>query len=101
MISSSRPGTMPMHLQGKWNNSLDPPWAADYHMNINEQMLYWPAEVTHLSECHQPLFDFMESLVEPGKIAARQFFNTSGWIVNTMNNAFGYKIGRASCRERV
>jgi len=90
MISSSRPGTMPMHLQGKWNNSLDPPWAADYHMNINEQMLYWPAEVTHLSECHQPLFDFMESLVEPGKIAARQFFNTSGWIVNTMNNAFGY-----------
>lgn len=90
MISSSRPGTMPMHLQGKWNHSLDPPWAADYHMNINEQMLYWPAEVTNLAECHKPLIDYTESLVEPGKIAAREFFNASGWIVNTMNNAFGY-----------
>jgi alpha-L-fucosidase 2 len=90
MISSSRPGTLPMHLQGKWNNSTDPPWAADYHTNINLQMLYWPAEVTNLSECHIPLFDYMEKLVEPGQLAAREFFGTRGWVVNTMNNAFGY-----------
>jgi alpha-L-fucosidase 2 len=90
MISASRPGTMPLHLQGKWNNSTNPPWAADYHMNINQQMLYWPAEVTNLDECHLPLFDYMESLVEPGKITAKEFFNTRGWTVNTMNNAFGY-----------
>lgn len=90
MISSSRPGTMPMHLQGKWNHSTDPPWAADYHMNINEQMLYWPAEVTHLSECHEPLFRHMESLTAPGEVSAKNFFDAEGWIVNTMNNAFGY-----------
>jgi len=90
MISSTRPGTMPMHLQGKWNNSLDPPWACDYHMNINQQMLYWPAEVTNLSECHLPLFDYMKSLVEPGKITAKEHFNMDGWVVNTMNNAYGY-----------
>lgn len=90
MIAASRPGTMPLHLQGKWNNSTTPPWGADYHMNINQQMLYWPAEVTNLDECHLPLFDYMESLVEPGKVSAKEFFNTRGWIVNTMNNAFGY-----------
>ena len=90
MISASRPGTMPLHLQGKWNNSTSPPWAGDYHMNINQQMLYWPAEVTNLEECHLPLFDYMESLVEPGKLASKEFFNTRGWIVNTMNNPFGY-----------
>ncbi len=90
MISSSRPGSMPMNLQGKWNNSMDPPWACDYHMNINQQMLYWPAEVTNLSECHLPLFDYMESLVEPGKVTAKEFFNTRGWVVNTMNNAYGF-----------
>ena len=90
MISSSRPGTMPMHLQGKWNHSIDPPWAADYHTNINLQMLYWPAEVTNLSECHTPLFDYMNGLVEPGQLAAREFFGVRGWMVNTMNNAFGY-----------
>jgi len=90
MISASRPGTMPLHLQGKWNNSTNPPWASDYHMNINEQMLYWPAEVTNLDECHLPLFEYMESLVEPGRISAKEFFNTRGWIVSTMNNPFGY-----------
>lgn len=90
MISASRPGTMPLNLQGKWNNSTNPPWACDYHMNINQQMLYWPAEVTNLNECHQPLFTYMESLVVPGQESALDFFNARGWIVNTMNNPFGY-----------
>ncbi|GAA4801933.1 glycoside hydrolase family 95 protein [Olivibacter ginsenosidimutans] len=90
MIAASRPGTMPMHLQGKWNNSVNPPWAADYHTNINEQMLYWPAEVTNLAECHEPLIDYIKSLVPPGRISAQNFFHTRGWMVNTMNNAWGY-----------
>ncbi|MHC2990658.1 alpha-L-fucosidase [Pontibacter sp. HJ8] len=90
MISASRPGTMPMHLQGKWNNSTKPPWAADYHTNINLQMLYWPAEVTNLSECHIPLLEYTASLVAPGRQSAKDFFNTRGWVVNTMNNAYGY-----------
>ncbi|CAG4993390.1 hypothetical protein DYBT9275_01161 [Dyadobacter sp. CECT 9275] len=90
MISSTRPGTMPMSLQGKWNDSTDPPWTNDYHTNINIQMLYWPAEVTNLSECHLPLFDFTKSIVEPGKLTAKEFFNVRGWTVNTMLNAYGY-----------
>lgn len=90
MISSTRPGTMPMSLQGKWNDSTNPPWANDYHTNINIQMLYWPAEVTNLSECYLPLSDFTKSIVEPGKLAAKEFFNTRGWTVNTMLNAYGY-----------
>ncbi|SFG37722.1 alpha-L-fucosidase 2 [Pontibacter chinhatensis] len=90
MISASRPGTMPMNLQGKWNNSTSPPWAADYHTNINLQMLYWPAEVTNLAECHVPLLDYTEALVAPGRQSAKEFFNTRGWVVNTMNNAYGY-----------
>lgn len=90
MIAGSRPGTMPLNLQGKWNNSTNPVWAADYHMNINQQMLYWPAEITNLSECHMPLFDYTESLVVPGKLAAKEFFNARGWTVSTMNNPFGF-----------
>jgi alpha-L-fucosidase 2 len=90
MISGSRPGTLPLNLQGKWNNRTNPAWACDYHTNINIQMIYWPAEVTNLQECHLPLFDFMESLVVPGRNSAREFFNARGWIVNTMCNIFGY-----------
>lgn len=90
MISASRPKTMSMNLQGKWNNSTNPPWAADYHSNINLEMIYWPAELTNLSECHEPFLDYIESLVEPGKLAAKEFFNTRGWITNVMTNAFGF-----------
>ncbi|MDX9846578.1 MAG: glycoside hydrolase family 95 protein [Tenuifilaceae bacterium] len=89
-ISASRPGTLPMNLQGKWNNSTRPPWACDYHTNINLQMLYWPTEVTNLSECHLPLMGFMQSLILPGQMAAKEFFGARGWIVNTMCNAYGY-----------
>lgn len=90
LISSSRPGTMPAHLQGRWNHELNAPWACDYHMNINLQMIYWPAEVTNLAECHQPLIEYIDKLREPGRKTAREYFHARGWVVNTMNNAYGY-----------
>lgn len=90
MISGSRPGSLPLHLQGKWNNLTDPMWACDYHFNINLQMCYWPAEITNLAECHTPLLSYLESIQEPGRLASKEFFGTRGWMVNTMNNAYGF-----------
>ncbi|WP_251622176.1 glycoside hydrolase family 95 protein [Odoribacter lunatus] len=90
LISSSREGTMPAHLQGRWNHELNAPWACDYHMNINLQMIYWPAEVTNLSECHLPLIEYIDKLREPGRVTAKEYFNARGWSVHTMNNAYGY-----------
>jgi len=55
LISSSRPGTLPANLQGIWADGLEPPWNADYHMNINVQMNYWMAEMANLAELHVPL----------------------------------------------
>ena len=72
LISSSRPGTNPANLQGIWNDHIEAPWNADYHLNINLQMNYWPAEVTNLSELHQPFFDFLDRLIERGKITAKE-----------------------------
>ena len=43
LISSSRPGDLPANLQGIWNEHIRAPWNADYHININIQMNYWPA----------------------------------------------------------
>ena len=62
LISSSRPGNLPANLQGIWNEHLEPPWNSDYHININLQMNYWPAEVTNLSECHLPYLEFIGKL---------------------------------------
>jgi len=78
LISSSRPGTNPPNLQGLWNQHIAAPWNADYHLNINLQMNYWPAEVTGLSELHLPLFDFTDGLIENGKKAASTNFNMRG-----------------------
>jgi alpha-L-fucosidase 2 len=78
LISSSRPGTNPANLQGLWNQHISAPWNADYHLNINLQMNYWPAEVTNLSELHGPLFDFTDALIENGKKPATANFNMKG-----------------------
>lgn len=72
LISSSRPGTNPANLQGIWNDHLEAPWNADYHLNINLQMNYWPAEVTNLSELHMPLFDLGDRILERGRITAKE-----------------------------
>lgn len=72
LIASSRPGTMPANLQGLWNEHIEAPWNADYHININLQMNYWPAEVCNLSLLHMPLFDLCDRLLPDGrKLAAR------------------------------
>jgi len=71
LIASSRQGTNPANLQGLWNNHIEAPWNADYHLNINLQMNYWPAEVTNLSELHQPFFDLLDRLIVRGKVLAK------------------------------
>lgn len=81
LISSSRPGTNPANLQGIWNQHIAAPWNADYHLNINLQMNYWPAEVTNLSELTGPLFDFTDGLVETGKKAASGNFDMQGTAI--------------------
>ncbi len=91
LASSSRPGGLPANLQGLWNNSNTPPWASDYHNNINIQMNYWAAESTNLSACHLPLIDYIVAQSEPCRIATRKAFGeqTRGWTARTSQNIFG------------
>lgn len=91
LASCSRPGGLPANLQGLWNDSNKPPWASDYHNNINVQMNYWGAEPTGLAECHEPLLDFVSACAEPCRIATRKAFgeNTRGWTARTSQSIFG------------
>lgn len=79
LISSSRPGTQPANLQGIWNDELRPPWSSNWTININTQMNYWPAEVTNLAECHEPLFDLISDLSITGAETARINYGCGGW----------------------
>jgi alpha-L-fucosidase 2 len=82
LISSSRTPGVPANLQGIWNPHLRPPWSSNYTTNINVEMNYWPAEVTNLSEMHEPLLGFIENLAVTGRGSAETFWGTRGWAVS-------------------
>ncbi len=82
LIASSRPGDQAANLQGVWNNLLTPPWESKYTTNINVEMNYWPAEVTGLAECHEPLFDMIDDLARSGARTARNQYGARGWVVH-------------------
>jgi len=90
LISSSRPGTLPANLQGIWANKIQTPWNGDYHTDVNIQMNYWPSGVTNLSEFKLPMFDLIESLVEPGERTAAIQYNFNGWVVHPITNVWGF-----------
>ncbi|MEI8041886.1 MAG: glycoside hydrolase family 95 protein, partial [Verrucomicrobiota bacterium] len=90
LMGSSRPGSLPANLQGKWAEHYKAPWNSDYHFNINLQMNYWPAEVCNLAECHLPLFDYLESLVPSGERTAKAHYGARGWVVHHVSDIYGY-----------
>ena len=89
LISSSRPGSLPANLQGKWCQNYKAPWNSDYHLNINFQMNYWPAQSANLSECHMPYFDYVESLVPFGESTAKQLYGADGWVAHHLSDIYG------------
>jgi len=82
LVSSSRKGSEPANLQGRWSEDLLPNWGSKYTVNINTEMNYWPAEVTNLSECHRPLFDMLKDLSESGAKTAKIYYNAGGWVLH-------------------
>jgi len=90
LISSSRPGGLPANLQGLWAEEIQAPWNADWHLNVNIQMNYWPAEVCGLGDLAQPLFSFIESLQKPGAVTAQKYYGARGWVAHVLANPWGF-----------
>jgi alpha-L-fucosidase 2 len=45
-------------------------------------MNYWPAELTGLSECHDPLFSALKDLSQSGSRVAQTHYGARGWVVH-------------------
>ena len=101
MISSSRTGC-PMNLQGIWNDSNNPPWASDYHSDLNFEMMYSEVEVANLSECFQPFLNYLQSQIPAWRYVTTNtsasinnggygggFGGTNGWATRTSHNIYG------------
>ena len=101
LISSSFGGDLPANLQGKWNDSICPPWESDYHMDVNLQMNYWFAESCNLPECAEKLVNFVKSFERSGQEAARKLYNCGGVYLPLMTDAWGIStpeaFGWAAC----
>ena len=82
LVASSRPGGQPAGLQGLWNESVRPPWSANWTMNINSEMNYWHSELTNLSECHQPMLAFIAELARNGRKTAQVNYGARGWVAH-------------------
>jgi alpha-L-fucosidase 2 len=92
-IAGSRADSqLPLALQGIWNDGLASSmgWTDDFHLDINTQQNYWPAEVCNLSECQTPLFALIDGMREAGRTTAREMYNAPGWVVHTVTNPWGY-----------
>jgi alpha-L-fucosidase 2 len=90
-ISSSRPGSLPPNLQGRWSEGLGAAWSGDYHANINLQMNHWTADQTDLSSLQAPVFDYMaDTWVPRGSETAKLLYGAPGWVVHDEMNIFGH-----------
>ncbi|WP_200974901.1 glycoside hydrolase N-terminal domain-containing protein [Echinicola sp. 20G] len=82
LISCSQPGGQPANLQGIWNDMLFPPWESKYTVNINAEMNYWPAELTNLSEMHEPFLQMVREVSETGAETAKKMYGARGWVLH-------------------
>jgi len=90
LISSSRPGGLPPNLQGIWAEETRTPWNGDWHLDVNIQMNYWPAEVCNLSDLSSPLFALISSLQQPGAKTAQDYYHARGWVAHVITNPWGF-----------
>jgi alpha-L-fucosidase 2 len=90
LISSSRPGDLPANLQGIWADGLNPPWSADYHININIQMNYWPSEITNLGELLLPFVDFIDAMRPDARRTAREVYGMKGIVAHYTTDVWHY-----------
>jgi alpha-L-fucosidase 2 len=83
---------LPFALQGIWNDGLASSmgWTDDFHLDINTQQNYWVAEVGNLSECQNPLFDFLDAMRVAGRTTAQYMYGAPGWVCHVVTNPWGF-----------
>lgn len=85
-IGSSYDCILPSNLQGIWNGSYVPAWLSQFTININTEMNYWMTDACGLSECYEPLFHFVNRMVERGRKTAKEAYGCRGFCAHHNSN---------------
>ena len=78
----------PMGLQGIWNQEGRPLWDADYHMDLNLQMTYWPMNRLNLSEAQDVLLDWMIRMLPQAEQLADKMYGCDGACYGALADNF-------------
>jgi alpha-L-fucosidase 2 len=76
---NSRWGKYPVTLQGIW--TLDggmPPWAGDYHLDMNVEESYWPIYVNNRLDAGEPLFRWLSESIPKFRENCKRFYGCDG-----------------------
>ncbi len=99
-ITGSR-GSLPITLQGLWQDGNTPAWMSDYHTDINLQMNYWLADRAALSPNFTALADYCLAQLPFWTASTKKLFNDprnrfrntsgkiGGWAVAFSTNIYG------------
>jgi len=96
MSSSRAPGRLPPSQTGLWSAEKWASWEADYKININHQMKYWPTDNCNLSPTFDPLVGWLKELSERGSITAEKLYRADGWFCSHATTPFGRTTPKGS-----
>ena len=88
LLSCSQPGGAPANLTGIWSEMLVPKWAADIHHDDGFHDKYWASQTCNLPECSEPVFDYLDRCIEPGREAAKNLYGCRGIFIPLTNDAW-------------
>ena len=88
LMSSSQPGGSPAGLTGIWTEQLQPQWAGDIHHDDGFHNRYWLAQSCNLPESAEPVFDYLDRCIEPGREAAMNLYGCRGIFIPITNDTW-------------
>ncbi|MCM8762517.1 MAG: hypothetical protein NC929_04295, partial [Candidatus Omnitrophica bacterium] len=76
--SICRPGRLSPGLQGNWIKENYPAWNADFHNNINMQVLNWGHYTANRLELGEPLYRLLNDVLAKCKAETNRYFGMEG-----------------------
>ena len=86
---SSGIDSLPITLQGVWNQEFSPPWGSRYTTNINLEMNYWHVEKSGLPEVHMSLLNHLKKIHKNGLIVAKKYYGLNGAVTHHNTDIWG------------
>nr|MCR5264363.1 hypothetical protein [Clostridiales bacterium] len=86
---SGSSGELPLNLQGKWNEDVNPPWECDYHLDVNLEMAYWAADTLGMGRQQETLFNLCERYLPHGREAAKKLYGCKGTYFCIQTDVWG------------